>query len=160
MNAWISVIVMYITASSSASSLLRASRANTRLFSRAFASSLPKPTSSSSSPSSSAAAYRSLASSSALRSLPRWSHGIHWRSTYTIRSQIRAVAPAIEQFQRKIASMGTLLFIPNFLDWMLTFCDRWPYLIMIVWEFEILIFWFRECWVFICTVALNLDLLI
>ncbi|XP_024024109.1 LOW QUALITY PROTEIN: aconitate hydratase, cytoplasmic [Morus notabilis] len=99
---------MYITASySSASSLLRASRAS-RLFSsslsRPFARSLPKPYSPSSFSSSSVAAYRSL--SSAVRSVPRWSHGVHWNSPYTLRSQIRAVAPVIQQFQRKIASMA------------------------------------------------------
>ncbi|EXB83385.1 Aconitate hydratase [Morus notabilis] len=101
---------MYITASySSASSLLRASRAS-RLFSsslsRPFARSLPKPYSPSSFSSSSVAAYRSL--SSAVRSVPRWSHGVHWNSPYTLRSQIRAVAPVIQQFQRKIASMDRL----------------------------------------------------
>ncbi|KAF4394460.1 hypothetical protein G4B88_018610 [Cannabis sativa] len=90
---------MYIMASSSSSSLIRASRA-TGLFSRAFSSSIPKPSSTSS-------VHRSLSSSSAFRSLPRWSHGVHWRSPYTLRSQIRAVAPVIEQFQRKIATMAS-----------------------------------------------------
>ncbi|XP_048327357.2 aconitate hydratase, cytoplasmic [Ziziphus jujuba] len=101
---------MYITAYSSASSsLLRASRAS-RIFhsslnpsSRAFAASNPKL-----SPSSTA--YRSLSFSSAVRSVrcavPRWSHGVDWRSPYSLRSQIRAVAPVIEQFQRKIATMA------------------------------------------------------
>ncbi|XP_062106113.1 aconitate hydratase, cytoplasmic [Humulus lupulus] len=94
---------MYIMAPYSSSSLIRASRA-TRLFSRAFSSSIPKPFSP---PSSTSSVHRSLGSSSAFRSLPRWSHGVHWRSPYTLRSQIRAVAPVIEQFQRKIASMAS-----------------------------------------------------
>ncbi|KAL5573327.1 hypothetical protein UlMin_022924 [Ulmus minor] len=95
---------MYITGSSSAASLLRASRAS-RFFSRTF----PKP--SSSPPSAAAAGYRSLSYSSALRSfrpsVSRWSHGVDWRSPFSLRSQIRAVAPVIEQFQRKIATMAS-----------------------------------------------------
>ncbi|PON68728.1 Aconitase/Iron-responsive element-binding protein [Parasponia andersonii] len=94
---------MYITAS--ASSLLRASRA-TRLLSP----SLSRPFAASS-PSSSTTAYRSLSFASAVRSVrcsvPRWSHGVHWNSPYSFRSQIRAVAPVIEQFQRKIATMAS-----------------------------------------------------
>ena len=107
---------MYITASSSAaSSLFRASRANTRLFSHSFSrvlspSSLP----------SSSTSYRSLSFASAVRSVrcsvPRWSHGVHWHSPYSRCSQIRAVAPVIEQFQRKIATMGTVYSIPMILD--------------------------------------------
>ncbi|XP_021822858.1 aconitate hydratase, cytoplasmic [Prunus avium] len=101
---------MYInTASSSASSLLRASRA--RLFSsssssspisRTFAGSPLRPSHHH------FASQRFLSSSSAVRSFSRWSHGgVHWRSPYALRSQIRAVAPVIEQFQRKIASMAS-----------------------------------------------------
>ncbi|XP_058742539.1 aconitate hydratase 2, mitochondrial-like [Vicia villosa] len=34
----------------------------------------------------------------------QWSHGVLWRSPFSLRPQIRAVAPFIEQFHRKIAS--------------------------------------------------------
>ncbi|RXH68035.1 hypothetical protein DVH24_028182 [Malus domestica] len=97
---------MYInTASSAASSLLRASRArfsSSSAVSRTFVSSPLRPSHHH------FASHRLLSSSSAARSFPRWSHGgVHWRSSYTLRSQIRAVAPVIEQFQRKIASMAS-----------------------------------------------------
>ena len=102
----------YITASSS-SSLLRASRVTTsRFFSRAFAGgSLSSPASSSSySPAISAAARAGRSRGfSAAAAAARWSRGSRWSSPYSVRSQIGAVAPAIEQFQRKIASMGKLL---------------------------------------------------
>ncbi|KAK7848224.1 aconitate hydratase [Quercus suber] len=101
---------MYISASSSSSSTLSSIlRARSRLYasspylSRTFAasSSSPPPVS----------GYRSLSFSSAVRSLrcsvPRWSHGVDWRSPISLRSQIRAVAPVIEQFQRKIATMAS-----------------------------------------------------
>ncbi|KAM1015941.1 hypothetical protein FF1_045552 [Malus domestica] len=99
---------MYInTASCSASSLLRASRArffssSSSAVSRTFVSSPLRPSHHH------FASLRFLSASSAARSFPRWSHGgVHWRSPYTLRSQIRAVAPVIEQFQRKIASMAS-----------------------------------------------------
>ncbi|KAB2613617.1 aconitate hydratase [Pyrus ussuriensis x Pyrus communis] len=99
---------MYMnTASCSASSLLRASRArffssSSSAVSRTFVSSPIRPSHHH------FASLRFLSSSSAARSFPRWSHGgVHWRSPYTLRSQIRAVAPVIEQFQRKIASMAS-----------------------------------------------------
>ncbi|KAF3443687.1 hypothetical protein FNV43_RR13377 [Rhamnella rubrinervis] len=101
---------MYITAySSAASSLLRASRAS-RLFTSSF---YPSRTFAASSPtklSPSTTAYRSVSFSSAVRSvrcsIPRWSHGVDWRSPYSFRSQIRAVAPVIERFHRQIATMA------------------------------------------------------
>ncbi|TQD88654.1 hypothetical protein C1H46_025786 [Malus baccata] len=95
------------TASCSASSLLRASRArffssSSSAVSRTFVSSPLRPSHHH------FASLRFLSASSAARSFPRWSHGgVHWRSPYTLRSQIRAVAPVIEQFQRKIASMAS-----------------------------------------------------
>ncbi|XP_068334406.1 aconitate hydratase, cytoplasmic [Pyrus communis] len=99
---------MYMnTASCSASSLLRASRArffssSSSAVSRTFVTSPIRPSHHH------FASLRFLSSSSAARSFPRWSHGgVHWRSPYTLRSQIRAVAPVIEQFQRKIASMAS-----------------------------------------------------
>ncbi|KAJ7948154.1 Aconitate hydratase [Quillaja saponaria] len=96
---------MYLTASSSASSLLRATRA--RLFSSSLSRTLGSPPTN---PSPSFTSYRSLSYSSALRSfrssVPRWSHGVNWRSPVSLRAQIRAVAPVIERFERKIATMA------------------------------------------------------
>ncbi|XP_059449202.1 aconitate hydratase, cytoplasmic [Corylus avellana] len=96
---------MYITASSSASSILRASSSYLRA--RLVPPSLSRTLVASSPPK----AYRSLNFSSAVRSLrysaPRWSHGVDWRSPISLRSQIRAVAPVIEQFQRKISTMAS-----------------------------------------------------
>lgn len=102
-------VVMYITsASASASSLLRASRArlcgSLSSASRTLAAQSPR------TPSPSADQCRSLSFSSAVRSLrcsvPRWSHGVEWRSPASLRPQIRAVAPVIERLQRKFATMG------------------------------------------------------
>ncbi|KAI5599572.1 hypothetical protein POPTR_002G229200v4 [Populus trichocarpa] len=99
---------MHITGLGSASSILRASRAR-----------FPPPVSKTSilySPKFSPSylttnnQLRSLSFSSAVRSLrcsyPRWSHGVDWRSPATLRHQIRAVAPVVERFQRKIATMA------------------------------------------------------
>jgi hypothetical protein len=103
---------MYITASSSASSILRASSSYLRT--RIVSPSLSRTLVASSPPK----AYRSLNFSSAVRSLrfsaPRWSHGVDWRSPISLRSQIRAVAPVIEQFQRKISTMGTVSKLCSF----------------------------------------------
>ncbi|CDP05740.1 unnamed protein product [Coffea canephora] len=53
---------------------------------------------------------RSFKPSSAVRSLrcsvPRWSHGVDWRSPVSLRAQIRTAAPVIERFERKIATMA------------------------------------------------------
>lgn len=104
---------MYITASSSASSILRASSSYLRA--RLVSPSLSRTSVASSPPK----VYRSLNFSSAVRSLrfssPRWSHGVDWRSPISLRSQIRAVAPVIEQFQRKISTMGTVSKLCSFL---------------------------------------------
>ncbi|XP_027347013.1 aconitate hydratase, cytoplasmic isoform X1 [Abrus precatorius] len=39
-------------------------------------------------------------------SVPRWSHRLHSTSPLTVRPQIRAVAPAVQRFHRKIATMA------------------------------------------------------
>ncbi|XP_043691053.1 aconitate hydratase, cytoplasmic [Telopea speciosissima] len=101
---------MYISASSSAA-LLRASRVrfssslSLPSISRTLTSPLPHP----SSPSLLKA--RSLCFSTAFRSIrtsvPRWSHGVDWRSPDSLRAQIRTAAPVIERFQRKIATMAS-----------------------------------------------------
>ncbi|XP_031270938.1 aconitate hydratase 3, mitochondrial-like [Pistacia vera] len=99
---------MYITASTSASSLLRASRSRliSSLSSFKTSSSLPPKVSPSS-----FVAQRSLSFSSAGRSLrcsvPRWSHGVDWRSPLSLRAQIRAVAPIIDRLERTFATMAT-----------------------------------------------------
>lgn len=109
--------VISITMASSASSLLRATRS--RLSSSSYLSrtisSPPVRPSPSRSPafSSSAAAARS--------SVNRWSHGVHWRSPFSLRPQIRAVAPFIERFHRKIATSGTSSFTPKLSDDFSTF---------------------------------------
>lgn len=58
---------------------------------------------------------RSLSFSTAFRSLrssnPRWSHGYDWRSPVSLRAQIRTAAPLLEQFQRKMATMGMIYVI-------------------------------------------------
>ncbi|XP_054815081.1 aconitate hydratase, cytoplasmic-like [Prosopis cineraria] len=89
---------------SSASSLLRASR--TKLFHPSFSRTpahpptRPPPLS----------GHRPLSFFSTPRSFgslaPQWSHGVDWRSPVSLRAQIRAIAPMIEQFQRKISSMA------------------------------------------------------
>uniref|UniRef100_A0A2P2MJ64 Aconitate hydratase n=1 Tax=Rhizophora mucronata TaxID=61149 RepID=A0A2P2MJ64_RHIMU len=105
---------MYITASTSASSLLgRASRAGfSSSLSRTCALSPSPPSKFSSSAPFLAAAnqQRSISFAAPVRSLrcslPRWSHGVDWRSPISLRAQARAVAPVIERFQRKIATMA------------------------------------------------------
>ncbi|XP_022988674.1 aconitate hydratase, cytoplasmic [Cucurbita maxima] len=92
-------------ASASASALLRVSRA--RLFTPSFCSrSFPASSTKLSPPSFANTTYRSLSGSSAFRSVPRWSHGVHWRSPLSLRAQIRATAPAIERLHRKFSSMA------------------------------------------------------
>ncbi|OIV99207.1 hypothetical protein TanjilG_06512 [Lupinus angustifolius] len=57
----------------------------------------------------SSSTYRSFSSTVArsfCSSVPRWSHRIDWRYPFTLRSQIRAVAPVIERFHRKIATIA------------------------------------------------------
>lgn len=50
--------------------------------------------------------YRSLGFLSAFRSR-RWSHGVDWRSPVSLRAQIRAAAPVIERFERKMATIAS-----------------------------------------------------
>lgn len=113
---------MYIATSPSSLSLLRTSR----LRFAPSASRVPLSSSSSSPPpcpsrfaasgsyspssfSTVSGGYRSLGFLSALRS-PCWSHGVGWRSPVSLRAQIRAVAPVIERFERKMATIGVLEF--------------------------------------------------
>lgn len=104
--------VRWFSSSSSApsSAIFRPSSAPSSLLSRT-SSSLPL----SRAPASSSAHLRSshcrhLSFSSAFRSLqpsvPRWSHGAHWRSPLSLAAQIRTAAPVIERFERKLATMG------------------------------------------------------
>ncbi|CAJ1956316.1 unnamed protein product [Sphenostylis stenocarpa] len=91
-------------------SLLRASRSKlasstSASVSRTFSRSVPR-----GSPGSSPA-VRSFGSA-----VPRWSHGVDWRSPLGLRPQIRAVAPLIERFHRRIATSGTLLLSPAILE--------------------------------------------
>lgn len=111
--------------SSSTSALIRASRIR---FSSSLARAAVSPSisrtpgigaSSANSSSPSLIGYRSLSSLSSFRSLrssvPRWSHGVDWRSPVSLRAQIRTATPVIERFQRKIATMGIQLFCSQFL---------------------------------------------
>ncbi|XP_052207066.1 aconitate hydratase, cytoplasmic [Diospyros lotus] len=53
---------------------------------------------------------RSFSFASALRSLrcsvPRWSHGVDWKSPASLTAQIRTAAPVIDRFQRRIATLA------------------------------------------------------
>lgn len=53
--------------------------------------------------------YRSY---SFLRSVPRWSHGVDWKSPASLTSQIRSSSPLLERLQRSFATMGT--FSPSY----------------------------------------------
>lgn len=48
--------------------------------------------------------YRSY---SFFRSVPRWSHGVDWKSPASLTSQIRTASPLLERLQRTFATMGT-----------------------------------------------------
>ncbi|KAJ1404320.1 Aconitase/Iron-responsive element-binding protein 2 [Sesbania bispinosa] len=88
---------MYITASSATSSLLRTTRPKLFSSSRTFV--YP--------PSLTAYSSRSSFSSRSFRSsVPRWSHRLHSNSPFILRPQVRAVAPVVERFHRKIATMA------------------------------------------------------
>ncbi|GKV42686.1 hypothetical protein SLEP1_g50066 [Rubroshorea leprosula] len=54
---------------------------------------------------------RSLSFSSALRSMrcsvPRWSHGVDWRSPVSLRAQARIAGPVIEKFERRMAMIAS-----------------------------------------------------
>ncbi|KAL3508482.1 hypothetical protein ACH5RR_027883 [Cinchona calisaya] len=106
---------MYVPTCSSSSSTTTPS-AIFRAASFRFASTLSSPSSRSfvspsvPKPPSSFVPCRSSKLSSAFRSLrfsvPRWSHGIDWRSPVSLRAQIRTAAPVIQSFERKIATMA------------------------------------------------------
>ncbi|KAA8523674.1 hypothetical protein F0562_010097 [Nyssa sinensis] len=111
---------MYIVTPSSSSALLRVSRVrfssslssfSSSLFRNSTSPSLYRPSVSFPQSSPSAINNRSLSFSSAFRSLrssvPRWSHGVDWRSPVSLKAQIRAAAPVIERFQRKISTMAS-----------------------------------------------------
>lgn len=125
MNAPITVI-MYITtgtssllkkASSSSSSSSSARSAGSKLFSsisrpadsafnrKVVADSIQAPCQN----------HRFSSFSSALRSVrcsvPRWSHGVDWKSPASLSAQIRTASPVFNGFYRKIATMGK-----NFVD--------------------------------------------
>ncbi|KAJ4833032.1 hypothetical protein Tsubulata_010661 [Turnera subulata] len=100
------------SSSSSSSLLLRSRFASRTLSSHLSSSSLLLPCIKPSPPAS--VCYqtsRSLSFSSALRYLrcpaPRWSHGVDWRSPFSLRAQARAASPAIAQLQRKISNMAS-----------------------------------------------------
>lgn len=136
------------SASASASALLRASRAR---LSSSLSSSITRPSALASptpevSPSSLAntTQHRSLSFSAAVRSfgcsVPRWSHRVHWQSPVSLRPQIRAVAPVIERFQRKIATMGTVIVISNKFGATDFVCFAFLSLICCLWNLELLFF--------------------
>lgn len=78
---------------------LRATRSKLFPLSRTFSSPLSRP-----SPVRSPAFTSSAAANAARSTVNRWSHGVLWRSPFSLRPQIRAVAPFIEQYHRKIAT--------------------------------------------------------
>lgn len=97
--------------SSAASSLLRASSSVTRpLASTSTAAHAPCRAG--------AASGNQQRYSSTLRSLrcsvPRWSHGVDWKSPISLTAQIRTAAPALNGFHRKLATMGTFVVLFNF----------------------------------------------
>ncbi|KAM7498298.1 hypothetical protein LguiA_022712 [Lonicera macranthoides] len=98
---------MYITTSSSALALLRASRSRIQPSLSSLSRTLPTPPL----PPHSSQSLRSFSFSSAYQSLrrsaPRWSHGVHWKSPVSLTSQIRTVSPLIERLQRNFASMAS-----------------------------------------------------
>uniref|UniRef100_A0A5B7BK45 Aconitate hydratase n=1 Tax=Davidia involucrata TaxID=16924 RepID=A0A5B7BK45_DAVIN len=111
---------MYIATPSSSSALLRVSRVrfssslpsfSSSLFRTSISSSLSRPSVSFPQSSASTISNRSLSFSFAFRSLrssvPRWSHGVDWRSPVSLKAQIRTAAPVIERFERKISTMAS-----------------------------------------------------
>ncbi|KAL7000097.1 aconitate hydratase, partial [Sarracenia purpurea var. burkii] len=54
---------------------------------------------------------RSFSSASAFRyarcSVPRWSHGVDWKSPASLTAQIRSAASGVNRFERKIATMAS-----------------------------------------------------
>lgn len=54
--------------------------------------------------------------SSRASSVLRWSHSLHSSAPLSLRPQIRAVAPVVQRFHRKIATMGPCLLHSSFLS--------------------------------------------
>lgn len=58
---------------------------------------------------------RTLSFSSALRSLtysaPLWSRDINWRSPLSLRAQSRTATPGLERLERKLSTLGIVLFL-------------------------------------------------
>lgn len=103
------------SSSSSTSAILRAAAASARVrfassLSDSFSSSVANKSFRSCSKSKSFVDFQSKKLSWSVRSLtysvPKWSHGVAWRSPLSLRAQIRTASPVIERFQRKIATMG------------------------------------------------------
>ncbi|KAL3503515.1 hypothetical protein ACH5RR_037964 [Cinchona calisaya] len=97
---------MYVRTTCSSSAILRAARVR---FASSVSRSFVSP--SVSKPSSFIASRSFKLPSAAVRSIggcsvPRWSHGVDWRSPVSLRAQIRTVSPVVERFQRKIATMA------------------------------------------------------
>uniref|UniRef100_A0A7N0TF92 Aconitate hydratase n=1 Tax=Kalanchoe fedtschenkoi TaxID=63787 RepID=A0A7N0TF92_KALFE len=99
-----------MSTSSSSSALLRATRA---LYSTTSLASRPPIYRSSFTPPAAAPSLnqsRLLSFSSSSRSLapalPRWSHGVAWRSPVSLRAQIRTTAPLIERLEHRFSTMA------------------------------------------------------
>ncbi|KAI3828036.1 hypothetical protein L1987_02130 [Smallanthus sonchifolius] len=96
---------MYVTGPYSSALLRRASRFSTRTTLHSTVSKTQ--------PSPVAAQFRSYSGvSSAFRSVrssvPRWSHGVDWKSPVTLTSQIRtAASPVLDRFHRALATMAS-----------------------------------------------------
>ncbi|KAI5674797.1 hypothetical protein M9H77_15161 [Catharanthus roseus] len=103
------------SSSSSTSAILRAAAASARVrfassLSDSFSSSVANKSFRPCSKSKSFVDFQSKKLSWSVRSLtysvPKWSHGVAWRSPLSLRAQIRTASPVIERFQRKIATMA------------------------------------------------------
>lgn len=76
------------------------------LIKRAASSSTRKPVCSPVTPSQPPCALNQYRSYSFLRSIPRWSHGVDWKSPASLTSQIRTCSPLLERLQRSFATMA------------------------------------------------------
>ncbi|KAL0320802.1 UNVERIFIED_CONTAM: Aconitate hydratase 3, mitochondrial [Sesamum radiatum] len=100
----------YCSSPSTSSSVLRACRVR---FASTLSSSVTRSFSSPcrASPPTCSVSCRSVCFSPASRSVrcsaPRWSYGVDWRSPVSLRAQIRSASPALERFERKIATMAS-----------------------------------------------------
>lgn len=84
--------------------------------------------------------YRSLSFSSVLRrAAPRWSYGVEWRSPVSLRAQARISGPVLEQFERKIATLGA--WVCQVLFWLKKILFWW-------WAFLFLVWLVRKVWKF------------